>query len=171
MDKKREAIRTGAEVFLFLCYLSFFGLVLSGVTYALVGFKPLQDRSNNAIKTECNVTSHQVVQVQCNGNTAFQCYDGTIAVMYTTIYNETLSAQFTVYQEDEMEEFVINDLNDFYPLGSNITCYYQRLYPKQISLNIGDAHQALVVLLCIFLVGIPLVILSMIGFCCLFVRN
>ncbi|XWV25973.1 putative orfan [Tupanvirus soda lake] len=120
--------------------------------------------NNNAVETKCNVTNNEikteVCYYQCHcinkggkrkcQNCHSNCYNGYIYVEYMVSRNE-FYAMLEVISHDNDYTNLENKLNEEYPVGYLLTCYYNKKNPNDVRLELEniDVYLAFFIFFCV----------------------
>jgi hypothetical protein len=105
-----------------------------------------------AVQTTCNISSSRIISIVC-GDAYGYCYDGLITLSH--LFDDiSYSYEVAADNENENELSVQDYLDTKYPLGGEVTCYFNLLSPSQIRLGYFSQPYAtyigLTVMVCLF---------------------
>ena len=142
-------------IFIIVNILSITPLIL---LYRL-GYKPLLTYNQNAVKINCTIYSYDIMRVvDCYFNVPKVTYDGIINISHTT-QDFVYSKPFSILDNEPDVYSCRYDLEKLYPLYSNITCYYQRSNPQDITLQLKstDTYSFFFIVFNVIYIGILII--------------
>ena len=99
-----------------------------------------RDWNDNAIMTKCMVNSSGIEEIKCDYNDHdknFPCYNGFITVEYR-LEDKIQMGKVLAYEQINFRNDLVDDLDENYPAGKVVHCYYNKRSPDQIRLNLYE---------------------------------
>ena len=123
-------------VAIFLCTFMFCSL-LPGILLYEYGYKPEMAWAERAVETNCFISKYSVESVNC-GMQRTSCFVAILSVSFTTTNGQNISDVNINACDDSYSTATVADVNRcvamrFAP-GTNITCYYDSLLPRDVRL-------------------------------------
>jgi hypothetical protein len=100
--------------------------LMSGLLLYFLGFEPRHEWNSNAIETDCIVIQQEAVPATCregsDGKYIYTCFQGYVTMQLNSS-DGSFERVFKVAENRSMAK-VINKMNENYPMGKAVTCYY-----------------------------------------------
>lgn len=161
-----------------------------------LGYEARTDWNKSAVETTCNIISHKIQDRECSyscnchqtctsSTTSshctttchtcyYTCYDGFIEVKYyiqdSDENNKEYDKMIEVYNGYEYYDELYNKMTKNYPVGSQITCYYNSLKPDEVKLKLYEPTVYLAFSIIFAILG-GIIVLGWIGFIILSFRK
>ena len=144
--------------------------ILPALLLLFLGYEKGLEWNGNAVQTTCTVLQHDTASdrcsYSCNCRTTsttssstrhcdtcyYTCYDGSIEVQYE-VDDEFYKKWFEVYSNYRSESDIKSKLRKHYPIGDDITCYYQSDNPSNAKLKHVNTDVFLAFLIIFFILG------------------
>ena len=128
-----------------------------------LGYVKVTQWNDDLVKTKCTILKHTITEVTCNckpqyegpsycESSSYNCYDGYIYTEYNVKdmeYNKT----FKIYDNDDSKNDVEKSLNEKYPIGHKIDCYYPENDPINIRINKKETNNLLAIFIIFLVMG------------------
>lgn len=130
-----------------------FLLFVLGIVLLIAVYSPMEEENKSFIPGVCTVSDHEILKTTCDN--PHLCYDAIVYVY--AVYNyrtQILVGGFTDWDS------AVRYLNDYYPIGSNYSCYYNSFNYRSITVSLPNTGIVLA-LGCINLVLASIAAISM----------